>query len=407
VTAVAKTQAPVVIEARDVAKSFQIPHERLTTFKERALRPRTWLGGTGRLLEALRQISFDVHGGEFFGVIGRNGSGKSTLLKLLASIYRLDGGTIRIAGRMAPFIELGVGFNPELTARDNVLLNGVMMGLSANESRASYEAVMDYAELESYSDLKLKNYSSGMQVRLAFALMLQAHADILLVDEVLAVGDLAFQEKCIDSLESLKRRGTTVMLVTHDMEAVQSHCDRALLIEDGVVDLIGDPASVAARYLDLLFPYETGDQRASGSIAAITAAAVADSAGEPIESIAEGEPVIVTLTLRAREPVQRAQVQVDLINNPEGVVIASFRAGDDRDISLSAGEEAEISFMLEPGALRPGTYRFSYMLGTRTHLLDHSRRAIPLRVLGDDLRGGVVNVRHRVEVRRGVREGSG
>jgi ABC-2 type transport system ATP-binding protein len=244
----------VAIEVRDLEKSFSIPHERQTSLKERALNPRTWLGGEVRRLEALRGISFEVAQGEFFGVIGRNGSGKSTLLKLLSSIYGLDGGSIRVRGRLAPFIELGVGFNHELAARDNVLLNGVMMGLSPREARSRFDRVIDYAELWDYTDLKLKNYSFGMQVRLAFSMMLQVDADILLVDEVLAVGDLAFQEKCIASLKEMKQRGVTVVLVTHDMDALRTHCDRAMLIEDGIVDLIGDPDRVAERLIEVILP---------------------------------------------------------------------------------------------------------------------------------------------------------
>ena len=244
----------VAIEVRDLEKSFSIPHERQTSFKERALNPRKWMRGEVRRLEALRGISFEVSQGEFFGVIGRNGSGKSTLLKLLSSIYGLDGGSIQVRGRLAPFIELGVGFNQELAARDNVLLNGVMMGLSPSEARSRFERVIDYAELWDYTDLKLKNYSFGMQVRLAFSMMLQVDADILLVDEVLAVGDLAFQEKCIASLREMKQRGITVVLVTHDMDALRTHCDRAMLIEDGIVDLIGDPERVAARFIEVILP---------------------------------------------------------------------------------------------------------------------------------------------------------
>ena len=187
-------------------------------------------------------------------MIGRNGSGKTTLLKLLASIYQLDGGSIRVAGRLSPFIELGVGFNPELQARDNILINGVMMGLTPAESRARTDRVVDYAELRDYTELKLKNYSLGMQVRLAFSMMLEVDADVLLVDEVLAVGDLAFQEKCIASLRDMKRRGITIVLVTHDMDAVDTHCDRAMLIEHGVAETIGEPARVAERYVEELLP---------------------------------------------------------------------------------------------------------------------------------------------------------
>jgi ABC-2 type transport system ATP-binding protein len=160
-----------------------------------------------RELQALDGVSFEIHKGEFFGIVGRNGSGKSTLLKLLASIYRADAGTIRMAGRLAPFIELGVGFNEELTARENVVLNGVMMGLTPREMQRRMDAVIEFAELEEFADLKLKNYSSGMMVRLAFSVMLEADADVLLIDEVLAVGDASFQQKCIDAFHEMKTAG--------------------------------------------------------------------------------------------------------------------------------------------------------------------------------------------------------
>jgi ABC-type polysaccharide/polyol phosphate transport system ATPase subunit len=399
------TRAPVVIEARDVAKSFQIPDERLTTFKERFLHPRTWLGGTGRRLEALRRISFDVHCSEFFGVIGRNGSGKSTLLKLLASIYRLDGGTLRIAGRMAPFIELGVGFNPELAARDNVVLNGVMMGLSPAEARSRFEAVIDYAELHEYTGMKLKNYSSGMQVRLAFALMLQAEADILLVDEVLAVGDAAFQEKCLASMEDLKRRGTTIVLVTHDMSAVTSHCDRAMMIEKGVVEAIGDPALAAARYLELLTPFPT----AAGLIppeaadrAGYNDVWLSNRDGDRVEAVTQDEPVTLNLTIRAYAEVPQTRLDVELINNPEGVTIDKFQVGYEGEIPpLAAGDEVTVRLALEPGSLRPGVYRMHYVLAEPGRVLDASRSALPLRVVGPESSRGLVDLNPRISVELG------
>src|SRR5512132_320915 len=186
--------ARVAIEARGLEKSFRIPVHRVDSFKERAVHPFTRAQYRG--LRALSDVSFDVQQGEFFGVVGMNGSGKSTLLKLLASIYRADAGTVRMAGRVAPFIELGVGFNPDLSARENVVLNGVMMGLSRREAERRLDDVLDCAELRDFVDLKLKNYSSGMLVRLAFSVMIQSDADVLLIDEVLAVGDAAFQQKC-------------------------------------------------------------------------------------------------------------------------------------------------------------------------------------------------------------------
>ena len=207
--------APVVIEARGLDKLFRIPEHRVDSFKERIAHPFTRM--EYRELQALRNVSFDVHRGEFFGIVGRNGSGKSTLLKVLASIYRPDAGSVRMAGRLAPFIELGVGFNPELTARENGLLNGVLLGLTKKEAARRLDSVLDFAELEDFVELKLKNYSSGMMVRLAFAVMVQADADIMLIDEVLAVGDAAFAEKCMDVFRERRNAGKTIVLVTHDM----------------------------------------------------------------------------------------------------------------------------------------------------------------------------------------------
>ncbi len=188
------------------------------------------------MLHALRDASFDVHKGEFFGIVGRNGSGKSTLLKILASIYRPDAGRVRMAGRVAPFIELGVGFNPELTARENTVLNGVLMGLTRRQAQRRLDAVLDFGELRDFVDLKVKNYSSGMMVRLAFSIMVQADADIMLIDEVLAVGDAAFGQKCMDVFYERRDAGKTLVLVTHDMSTVQSLCHRAMVIHDGVVE---------------------------------------------------------------------------------------------------------------------------------------------------------------------------
>ncbi len=230
-TPAAPAQRPLAIQVEGLKKAFRIPTHRVDSLKERAVHP--FAGRDFRELRALDGISFEIHQGEFFGIVGRNGSGKSTLLKLLASIYRADAGRIRMAGRLAPFIELGVGFNLELTARENVVLNGVMMGLTPKETRGRLDAVLDFAELEEFVDLKLKNYSSGMLVRLAFSMMMEADADILLIDEVLAVGDAAFQQKCADAFHEMKASGKTIVLVTHEMATVEDYCHRAMLIDDG------------------------------------------------------------------------------------------------------------------------------------------------------------------------------
>ena len=232
-------RASVAIEVRGVDKTFRIPHNRADSIKERITHPLATR--EYRTLQALRGISFDVRRGEFFGIVGRNGSGKSTLLKIMASIYRADAGRIRVAGRLAPFIELGVGFNPEMTSRENVVLNGVLMGLSRQEARRRLDAVLDFAELREFSDLKLKNYSSGMMVRLAFSVMVQADADVMLIDEVLAVGDAAFAQKCTSVFRERREAGRTIVLVTHDMASVQAFCDRAILIHDSELQYTGIP----------------------------------------------------------------------------------------------------------------------------------------------------------------------
>ena len=285
-----------------------------------------------------------------------------------------------------------------------MLLNGVMMGLSPAEARSRYDAVIDYAELREYEGLKLKNYSSGMQVRLAFALMLQAEADILLVDEVLAVGDMAFQAKCIDSLEALKQRGVTIVLVTHDMAAIQRHCDRALMIESGAVEALGDPAAVAARYLQLVFTPE-GDLEAApletraGRGAEVTSAWISDDAGRRVDAVPAGEPLAVNLTLRAREDLRGLRVLVELLNNPEGVVIATFPVGYGGEIPpVGAGEEVTVRVAIERSALRPGSYRLLYHLGTSERLFDRAAAPLPLRVTGSSPGEALVELAHSVSV---------
>src|SRR5215212_9604952 len=246
-----RPDTPPVVVVEDVSKTFRMPHERVHTLKERALHPLRNAGHNE--FAALKNVSFDVRRGEFFGIVGRNGSGKSTLLKCLAGIYSTDSGSIQIDGRLSTFIELGVGFNPDLAARDNAMINAVMLGLSRREARERFDHIIEFAELEDFVDLKLKNYSSGMHVRLAFSVMIQVDANMHLVDEVLAVGDAAFQQKCFDVFNRLRDEGKTILFVTHDMDSVKRFCHRALLIERGDVRLIGDPARVGQHYLEMNF----------------------------------------------------------------------------------------------------------------------------------------------------------
>ncbi len=239
------------VSVDNVSKSFRLPHERhngLKQFLINILRKPSRKRNGSETQHVLKDISFTIKKGEFFGIVGRNGSGKSTLLKLLAGIYIPESGRMAVNGSLAPFIELGVGFNPELTGRENVYLNGALLGFGHGEMDTMYDDIVSFAELDKFMDQKLKNYSSGMQVRLAFSIAIRAKADILLIDEVLAVGDTAFQKKCTDYFQLAKEQKKTIILVTHDMSAVERFCDRALFIKDGEVQQIGDPYIIASAY---------------------------------------------------------------------------------------------------------------------------------------------------------------
>jgi ABC-2 type transport system ATP-binding protein len=240
----------VAIEVKNLSKSFKLPAERSSELKQSVVNFFQGIKGY-KEQKVLREISFVVNRGDFFGIVGRNGSGKSTLLKIISGIYEPNGGSIKIDGSLVPFIELGVGFSPELTGRENVYLNGALLGFSEKEVEAMYGEIVDFAELQDFMGQKLKNYSSGMQVRLAFSIAIRAKTDILVLDEVLAVGDEAFQRKCYGYFAELKRENKTVVLVTHSMESIQRFCNRAMMIDEGEIKVVGDPARVALAYREI------------------------------------------------------------------------------------------------------------------------------------------------------------
>jgi ABC-2 type transport system ATP-binding protein len=361
---------PVVIEVRNLDKTFRIPEQRMDTLKERLTHPFHRIDY--RELRALRDVSFDVHKGEFFGIVGRNGSGKSTLLKILASIYRADGGRVRMAGRMAPFIELGVGFNPELTARENAALNGVLMGLGRREARRRLDAILEFGELWDFVDLKVKNYSSGMMVRLAFSIMIQADADIMLIDEVLAVGDAAFAQKCMDVFYDRKAAGKTIVLVTHDMATVQSMCHRAMVISDGEAQYVGEPEDAALRYFRLNFagpptdsattpmsgdtgglPTTSGERPAVVQInGRLVHAQLLDEHDQPTKNVEQGAPIILDVLLEAARELVNPRFRIHVVNADGLVVFAMERMLEE---TLAAGQKVHLGGRIE-NLLVPGRY---------------------------------------------------
>ena len=237
----------IAIKVENVSKTFYIPTERKETLKSYFLNP--FHRAEKRRFEALKDISFEVKKGEFIGIIGRNGSGKSTLLKILAGIYLPDKGKVTVNGKIVPFLELGVGFNPELSGRENIFLNGTILGMSKKYLEKKFDEIIDFAEVREFIDMPLKYYSSGMQVRLAFAISIMSNGDIYLMDEVLAVGDTNFQGRCFEIFNRYKREGKTILLVTHDTSTVERYCDRAILLRKGVKQKDDKSSKVIKEYI--------------------------------------------------------------------------------------------------------------------------------------------------------------
>lgn len=241
------TEKKIAVKVDHVSKFFRLPTESTQSLRTALVNRFKGIKGY-KEQHVLKDISFEVEEGDFFGIVGRNGSGKSTLLKIISQIYVPEKGTVTVNGKMVSFIELGVGFNPELTGRENVYMNGAMLGFTTDEVDEMYDDIVEFAELADFMNQKLKNYSSGMQVRLAFSVAIKAQGDVLILDEVLAVGDEAFQRKCNDYFMERKKSGKTTILVTHDMGAVKKYCNKAVLIEDGLTKIIGNPDDVANQY---------------------------------------------------------------------------------------------------------------------------------------------------------------
>jgi len=344
----------VAVSVSHVSKDFKLPHDQQNSIKGRLINLRKQ---GYEIQHALKDISFEVKKGEFFGIVGRNGSGKSTLLKLISGIYTPNSGSIEINGVLVPFIELGVGFSPELSGRDNVYLNGALLGFTRNEVDEMYDEIVEFAELNDFMDQKLKNYSSGMQVRLAFSIAIKVNTDILVLDEVLAVGDASFQQKCFDYFMDLKRQKKTVILVTHDMGAVRQYCDRAIMIEKGVIAEEGTPEQVAASYQQLFIDdmemqsvkdNTSGERWGSGEVRTVST------------SISVGKNTItITTEYIARESIENPIFGIS-IYSPSGVglVDANTYQVEKRTGPIKKGATIRLIWEL-PNIFTNGKYRVS------------------------------------------------
>jgi ABC-type polysaccharide/polyol phosphate transport system ATPase subunit len=405
------TAQNVVIGVSGAQKSFRVPREATHTIKERALHPFRRRGYEE--FTALRDVSFGVRRGEFFGVVGRNGSGKSTLLKCLAGIYGLDRGRIVVDGRLSTFIELGVGFNPDLAARDNVIMNGIMLGLTPREAQSRYDEIIDFAELRDYQELKLKNYSSGMYVRLAFSVAIQVEADILLIDEVLAVGDASFQQKCFDVFNDMRDAGRTVLFVTHDMGSVTRMCDRALLLEHGDVVMIDEPDAVAKRYLELNFareevgiePDEPVEAGVALGAAPVRAARgwIENEAGERVATCIQGQPYAFVITVELLADLHDPAFTVLFLNDHHQDMLVATTAYDrSGEGYYRAGERVDLAVTLDP-LFRPGRYSCTLIVGhpgVGQTELTRTEGALSFVVSGPYATGGMTDLPHEVALRR-------
>jgi ABC-type polysaccharide/polyol phosphate transport system ATPase subunit len=408
VSMVRDSAAPPAVVVDAVAKSFRIPREQVHTLKERAMHPlrRT----TYRRFAALEEVSFAVQQGEFFGIVGRNGSGKSTLLKCLAGIYRVDRGDIYVNGRLSTFIELGVGFNPDLVARDNIMINAVMLGLNPRDARQRVERVLEFAELEDFTELKLKNYSSGMQVRLAFSVMVEVEADIHLIDEVLAVGDAAFQQKCFDVFHRFRDEGKTILLVTHDMGAVQRFCDRAMLLESGRMKIIGEPDHVANTYVELNFGRDLTTAAAEGPgdrlgdrSAEIVEAWLEGEDGERATSLPQGRPCLFRARVLFHQRIEEPLLGVVFENDRHHPLFAAGTEWAEVPTgTFEPGEEATFSVGFD-NVFAPGRVFATPAVahrGAGLKWIDRRERMTSVIVTGTRDPGGLVDLPHDIRLER-------
>lgn len=407
----------VAVRVESLSKTFKIPHERHTTLKSAAINLFSNKGY--EVFNALQDINFEVKKGEFFGIIGRNGSGKSTLLKILAGIYVPDKGKgiVTINGKLSPFLELGVGFNPELTARENVFLGGAILGLSRKEVAEKFDKIVGFAELEEFIDMKFKNFSSGMQVRLAFALAINAHAEILLMDEVLAVGDTNFQNKCLNEFKRYKKQGKTVILVSHDIQTIEEYCDRALLLNKGKMVSIGPTKHVSLEYQQInmkaenekLKQNQSSREREDGVYgnkkADIYQLKIFDEKGNETQTLESGKEFTLKLRTKFKEDLKDVSFNVtfrDEAGNNKLVLHSLYSNKPAILKKVRRGDDAEVVFKGEM-LLAQGTYSLyvdacSDVRYPKYKILFAKEKYTEITVFSNEMISGPINFKHKTEI---------
>lgn len=379
----------VAIKVVGVSKSFKLPHEKSGSIKSALLGWRKRKRGY-ETQQVLKDVSFEIKKGEFFGIVGRNGSGKSTLLKLISQIYTPDKGHIQVNGKLTPFIELGVGFNPELSGRDNVYLNGALLGFNRQEMDAMYDEIVDFAELHRFMDQKLKNYSSGMQVRLAFSIAIRANTDILVLDEVLAVGDMVFQEKCYSHFEKLKKAKKTIVFVSHDLRSVRRFCDRVLLINKSEQLACGDTEDMLERY-EALVAEQTN--RAISNRSTGYHVGTGDAFIEPPKigkkNYRVGEDIDITCNFELRkEGIKSVRLLFSLFSEHGGKLVSV-----DKQMRIKSGKTQAIGLTLKDPVLLPGVYTVNIGVfdDALTIAYDQYRECVRIVVVGENPRLGSID----------------
>lgn len=387
------SQKEAAIVIKDVSKTFKIPLDKASGIKQVIVRAMKRKKGY-RNFKVLENVSFEVRKGEFFGIVGRNGSGKSTLLKILAGIYTPDKGLVQVNGTLTPFIELGVGFNPELSAQENVYLNGALLGFSRKEVDEVYDEIVEFAELSEFMAEKLKNFSSGMQVRLAFSIAIRARSDILIMDEVLAVGDADFQKKCFDVFRKLKKEGRTIILVTHDMSNVERFCDRVLIVDKGTPTGITTPSKAATTYAKLNIKdsgetTSTDDNRWGVGGVRIKKLRVNGSTKAPILSFNDPFELKVDITKDDKYKGTRFDIGLAIINQDNITV-----AGPNNSEQPFIVQSNTFTYKVDELPLQPGDYKISVAIVDHEtgDFLDFYDRAIGFHVISDKPAQGIVAI---------------